>query len=162
MLIEDIGRAAEIHVFAQRKAYRGILNDQWLFQKTTVAKRAAEFTERFYDTGRESFVYEDGGVIKGFLIVKPSPDADKPQAMEIERIFVDPLMQGEGIGTILLKQSEEIAKLRGYGEICLWVLEDNSPSRRFYEKYGYHYDNTQEQYMDAPIMHVRYIKEVIK
>jgi len=157
----DVLRAAEIHVFGQRKAYRGILTDRKLFAETSVVGRADEFLSRFDDVGRLGFVYEADGVISGFLIVKPSPDADKPDAMELERIFVEPLMQGEGVGAILLDYCHKVAKEQGYNEICLWVLEGNALSRHFYEKHGYVLDSAKDRYMDTDVVHVRYVKEVI-
>jgi len=156
----DVPRAAEIHVFGQRKVYKGILTDHRLFAETSVAKRADEFLSCFDDVGRLGFVYEVDGIIKGFLIVKPSPDVDKPDAMELERIFVEPLMQGEGIGTALLDYCHEVAKEQGYNEICLWVLEGNRPSRHFYEKHGYVLDDAKDRYLDTDVIHVRYVKQV--
>jgi len=156
----DIPRVAEIHVFGQRKAYKGILTDTRLFVETSVAGRAEEFAARFDDAGREGYVWDENGVIKGFLIVKPSPDEGKTHAMELERIFVEPLMQGEGIGAKLLDYCYETALRRGESEICLWVLEDNMPSRHFYEKHGYARDTAKDRYMDTEVLHVRYVKDV--
>jgi hypothetical protein len=43
MQISDASRAAEIHVFGWRSAYRGIISDDFLFNKMIVSKRVSYF-----------------------------------------------------------------------------------------------------------------------
>ena len=163
MKAADIGRIAEIHVFGQRKAYRGILTDEWLFGETTVAKRTEYFKKQLENPRRAAFVYYDG-IIKGFFIAAPCPDEGKAHALELERIFVEPLMQGQGIGKKLLLYCEEMAARLGFPEICLWVLEKNHAARGFYEKMGYALDGSRQGsrqgLMGIPVMEVRYAKNL--
>lgn len=56
--------------------------------------------------------------------------------MEIKELFVSPKYRNLGIGNRLVKQAEEIAKMRGVNEICLWT----STTRQlvsFYTRMGY-------------------------
>jgi len=157
----DISRVAEIHVFAQRKAYRGIFSDDWLFRETTVFSRAEEAGTWFEEEGVEGFVFEDADIIKGFVVISPCPDKGKPHALELERIFVDPLMQGQGIGAKLLEFCEKNAYERDFSEVCLWTLEDNKEARDFYEKRGYAHDGEREHFDDISVTQLRYTKTIM-
>ncbi|MCL2170151.1 MAG: GNAT family N-acetyltransferase [Defluviitaleaceae bacterium] len=156
----DIPRVAEIHVHAQRVAYRGIFSDEWLFGETTVIGRIAEFERWFAAEGSEGFVF-DNGIITGFIMMGPCPDKDKvPHGMELERIFVDPFMQGQGLGKILIEHCDKIAKKRGFTEVCLWVLEDNVNAQAFYVKNGYALDGAREYLANNSVTQVRYVRTI--
>jgi len=152
----DIPRIAEIHILAQRTDYRGIVTDEFLFGKMTVEKRMEYFTEN----ETEGYVFDEGGIVKGFITLGPCKDTDKPDCFELYRIFVDPFMFGGGIGHKLAAHFEEVAIGQNYSDICLWVLEDNTKARAFYEKLGWAADGTIRisGYFDVP--EVRYIKGV--
>jgi putative acetyltransferase len=161
MELSDISRVAEIHVFAQRKAYRGIFSDEHLFKETTVAKRSEFFANQFQKDGREGFVFDDG-IIRGFLITSPCLDEDRPDSLEIERIFVDPLMHRLGIGSKLIDYCEKIARQSGFNEICLYVVEGNILAREFYNKNGYAPGGAERkrQLGDTGVSEIRYIKSL--
>ena len=165
----DIPRVAEIHVFAQRMTYQGFVSDRYLFAEATVAGRADHFAQQLGKDGREGFVLEEEGIIKGFLIVAPCNDPScrdcRPRqsqdgrgrlSLQIERIFAEPLMLGKGIGTRLELFCRDYARKNGYEQICLWVMEDNHNARKFYEKTGYTQDGRRPSEMDAHAMQLRY------
>jgi len=152
----DVPRIAEIHVFAQRTVYRGVVTDDFLFGKMTVKDRI----EYFHVNEAEGYVFDEGGIIKGFITLGPCKDEDKPDSFELFRIFADPFMFGAGIGHKLAMRFEEAAASQGYSKICLWVLQGNSNARAFYEKLGWTADGAKRisQYFGVP--EVRYIKEI--
>ncbi|MCL2396530.1 MAG: GNAT family N-acetyltransferase [Defluviitaleaceae bacterium] len=156
MTADDAGRVAEIHVFGQRFAYKGIVSDEHLFKQTTVHER----TEYFRDTAStiEGYVFDDG-IIKGFLTLRLCGDEDKKGALELYRIFVDPLMHGGGIGRQLLNFFEQTAKQRDFSYVCLWMAEGN-PAGTFYEKMGYGLDGGREFSKELGATMVRYSKEM--
>jgi ribosomal protein S18 acetylase RimI-like enzyme len=59
---------------------------------------------------------------------------------EIRGLYVHPEHWGIGIGGALLRIAEGQLGADGYGEVTLWVLEENVRGRRFYEAAGYHDD----------------------
>ena len=71
----------------------------------------------------ENTVVYDDGVVKGFVRV---------QNGEIEKLFVEPVLQNRGIGDALFRYAEETL-----GGRRLWVLEKNPRAIRFYEKSGF-------------------------
>ena len=53
----------------------------------------------------------------------------------LENLFVDPGVQGRGVGAALLREVE--ARIPGPGPITLHCLQVNLDARRFYERNGY-------------------------
>lgn len=45
---------------------------------------------------------------------------------------------GQGFGSQMIKEILQNMKGEGYAEVMLWVFEENSRARRFYEKHGFH------------------------
>jgi len=163
MELIDIPRVAEINVFGWRVAYRGIVSDELLFTKRLVATSIPRFQGGFFgsENNSEGYVFDDG-IIKGFISVQPCADKDKPQAFELGAIYIEPLMKRKGIGTALMHFCEKLALERGHSEICLWVLEKNQDSRRFYEKMGYDVDGAHKYLEGLEATEVRYSKQLKK
>ena len=59
------------------------------------------------------------------------------QAIEIERIYVDRLFKGRGIGKTFISKVIEIANASQAKYLWLGVWEHNAPAIRFYEKNGF-------------------------
>lgn len=57
--------------------------------------------------------------------------------MEIERIYVDLQVKGQGIGKSLIQKTITLAKKAGAKYIWLGVWEHNTDAIRFYEKNGF-------------------------
>jgi len=166
MQLSDISRVAEIHTFGWRYAYRGIVSDEHLFNVMSVTKRIERLTEIFSASekegswsGSDNFVYDDG-ILKAFLAVGPGRDEDKPHAFELGGIYVDPCLQGQGIGKALVAHCEKIAAERGYNEIFLWTFDKNTAARTFYEKLGYTHDGVTQIVEPYGATGVRYVKSV--
>ena len=117
---DDLNRIAEIEVFNYRlKFYPIFLDDEFYFgdlQVPNVAKRYADSLE-------DIRVWDDG-VVKGFILVKDE---------EIKKLFVEPVLQGQGIGARLLEYAVE-----HLGAKTLWALEKNEGAIRFYQRHGFH------------------------
>lgn len=56
---------------------------------------------------------------------------------EIVSIYFLPEYTRRGYGSMLLKKSVDELRQKGYEQILLWVLEDNTSARLFYEKNGF-------------------------
>ena len=116
---DDLNRIAEIEVFNYRlKFYPIFLDDEFYFgdlQVPNVAKRYADSLE-------DIRVWDDS-VAKGFILVKDG---------EIMKLFVEPVLQGHGIGAKLLEYAVE-----HMGAQTLWALEQNAGAIRFYQRHGF-------------------------
>ena len=81
----------------------------------TVAKEYENFVSNI-------FVYDDG-VIKGFIQIENT---------EIKKLFVEPIFQNLGIGSILLDYA-----IQKHNADRLWALEKNIGAISFYEQHNF-------------------------
>ena len=154
----DSARIAEIHIFGWRSAYRGIVSDEYLFTEILVSERIESFIQNNESEIHEIYVYEEEGIIKGFMKIGNCRNEDKVKAFELWGMYIEPLMKNQGIGRKLLSYCEDIAKTRGKNENVLWVFKDNIEARGFYEKMGYRTDGKEELMEKFNALEVRYIK----
>lgn len=117
---KDLNRIAEIEVFNYRLQFYPIFrSDEFYFgelQVPAVAQRYADSLDRIR-------VYDDG-VVKGFVLAQDG---------EVRKLFVEPVLQGGGIGAELLEYAVE-----HMGTHTLWALEKNTRAIRFYQRHGFH------------------------
>lgn len=159
--IPDAGRLAEIHVFGWRNAYRGIVSEDILFRRFSVEKRTNTFRQALEEQSEETYVFEEDGIIKGFMTIGDSRDQDRSdETFELWGIYVDPLMLRNGIGGELLRYCETEAWKRAKKEVTLWVLAQNTIGRNFYEKHGYQPDGTQKLIEHYQLEEIRYRKRI--
>ena len=119
----DAGRIAEIIVTNYRvNFYPFFHNDEFYFSELNVADTASEYSEGS-EALKNTFVYDDGGVLKGFIRVNGS---------EIEKLYVEPAFQSSGIGAELLDFA--VSEL---GADRLWALEYNERGIAFYMRHGF-------------------------
>ena len=116
---DDLNRIAEIEVFNYRlKFYPIFLDDEFYFGELQVPNVA----KRYADSLEDIRVWDDG-VVKGFILVKDG---------EVKKLFVEPVLQGAGIGAGLLEYAVE-----HMGAQTLWALEQNAGAIRFYQRHGF-------------------------
>lgn len=65
------------------------------------------------------------------------PELNSQLTVQIERIYVEPALQGRGIGQKLLSFAYEQARIAGAEWLWLSVWQANPPAVRFYESNGY-------------------------
>lgn len=113
----DLDAISAIHVAACRVAYRFM---NWNYSLTEVrawySGKAGE-----WDWAR---VAEQRGRVAGYIAMKGT---------HIDQFFVDPLHQGQGLGSALFTAALD----RGLRPLTLDVFEENLPARRFYETRGF-------------------------
>ena len=116
---DDLNRIAEIEVFNYRlKFYPIFLDDEFYFGELQVPNVA----KRYADSLEDIRVWDDG-VVKGFILVRNG---------EVKKLFVEPVLQGHGIGARLLEYAVE-----HMGSQTLWALEKNAGAIRFYQRHGF-------------------------
>lgn len=156
----DGPRIAEIHCYGWRFAYKEILEEHYLYTQISVPKRLQNFLDSKEYNHPHFYVYEEGGIIRGFIKSGKCRDNDKKNSFEIWGIYVEPLMQRKGIGRKLLEHCEKSAAELGFTENVLWVLKENYQARKFYENHGYVPDRT-EKYIDKiKATEIRYVKQL--
>lgn len=137
--IKDASRLAEILIFAKRTAYRQIFNnDNVSFNEMQVLDLALDFRDKESELD-DLYVYDDG-IVKGLIKWGYSNMKDSGNSIEIFQLYVDTFFQGQGIGSILMKDCIEHAKRKSIKKIFLWVLEKNHNARKIYEKHGFKAD----------------------
>ena len=118
----DYARIAEIEIFNYRLNFYPIFRcDEFYFGDLQVPAFIAQY-ERDPAAPGELFVYDDG-VVRGFMRVRGS---------EILKLFVEPVLQGHGVGAALLDYA--VHALRAG---TLWALEKNTRAIAFYARHGF-------------------------
>ena len=68
---------------------------------------------------------------------EPHESVDGPDPVELQRIYVDPEVIGQGLGAALLQASFDAARDAGYRTLWLGVWEHNVRAIAFYEKWRF-------------------------
>lgn len=77
-----------------------------------------------FDTERDVWVAEQGGVVVAYLILDPE---------WLDSLYVRPDLTGQGIGAVLV----DLAKSLRPAGFALWVFESNARAKAFYERHGF-------------------------
>ena len=134
-LENDACRLAEIEVFDYRMHFYPLFRtDRYFFSELNVPILLQEYQDEPERIER-TFVYEDNGVVKGFVRVNGE---------EIEKLFVETAFQGQGIGGALLEHVIQNTKANH-----LLVLEKNAGAIRLYERHGFHMTKQRQRVDDT-------------
>ncbi|UYQ95698.1 GNAT family N-acetyltransferase [Chitinophaga horti] len=132
--IQRIGRQTFSETFAKDNADADM--EEYLAESFSEEKLRAEFSNP------DSLFYiawqQDQPI--GYLKVNTGnaqTEAQAPQAMEIERIYVLAAYHGKKVGQILYDKALEVAMARRSSYLWLGVWEENARAIRFYEKNGF-------------------------
>ena len=117
--IEDLIRISEIEVFNYRLNFYPIFrNDDYYFNELSVPNLIKRYENRLNNI----YVYDDG-VIKGFIEI---------ENYELKKLFVEPVLQNQSIGTKLLKYA-----IDEFDVAYLWALKKNIRAINFYLRNGF-------------------------
>ena len=118
----DIARLAEIEVFNYRLNFYPIFqSDAFYFGELTV-KNVMSWYENDPALVARTYVYDDG-VVKGLVRIGGT---------QVEKLYVEPVLQGKGIGAALLCFAMEEK-----GADHLWALNKNTRAIAFYQRHGF-------------------------
>ncbi len=133
---DDAPAIADLHADSWRFAYRGAYSDEYL-DGPVFEDRAGVWEERMSSPPANQHVTlaEDGDALVGFVCAYGADD--EHWGTLVDNLHVRPDRHGQGIGKRLLAEVAEWC-LTEYpaGGLYLWVLEQNSRARRFYESLG--------------------------
>lgn len=117
--ITDINRIAEIEIFNYRLNFYPIFkNDNYYFDELQVLNVYNKIKANI-----ESYYVYDDGVVKGFILT---------DGMQLKKLFVEPILQNNGIGKSLLKYAVNVLKVN-----YLYALEKNEKAIMFYQSNGF-------------------------
>jgi ribosomal protein S18 acetylase RimI-like enzyme len=140
----DAAVIAQVHARSWRATYTGLLPDAVM--DDVVASQPARIKRwRMWLANPKqrggSIVAELDGRLVGFVFWGPSEGADAmPDVAEVYAIYLDPDAFGRGIGRSLFERAIGDIVAHGFRATVLWVLDTNTPARRFYEAAGWRPD----------------------
>lgn len=140
--LSDSEGIARVHTRSWQSAYRGLLPDDWLDALRWEDRKVR--WDAILTSGNKGHVFvatNPQNEIVGFASSGPSRDEDTDQdrVHELYAIYLIPEYWGKGIGTALFRAVMEKIP-RTAIRLELWVLEDNSRGRKFYESQGFTLD----------------------
>lgn len=130
----DAVELAAVHDAAWREAYRGVLPGVTLEQM--LARRGPRWWRKAVTRPRRISVVDFGGRLAGYAIYGPTRSPNLPQGGEIDELYIDPVMQGIGLGTRLFAAARHELAAEGHRGLVVWALADNERACRFYERLG--------------------------
>lgn len=125
----DVVRVAEIEIFNYRLNFYPIFQNDWFYFDEKQVPKGMKRYETEEGLLENTFVYDDG-VVKGFIQLDGS---------KIAKLFVEPVLQGNGIGAKLLEFAVKEKQANH-----LWALEKNVKAIKFYESHGFHLTGEKE------------------
>ena len=145
---EDMALAASIMVTSFRTAFAAFVSLETM-DACTNPDNCRAMLESIYLEGKMHFLI---GSNQGFLCWQETEDGG-----EIVAIHSLPGSWGTGLGHAMLT---EALKQIGDRSVYLWAFKENTRARRFYEKHGFRWDDTERISEFDGALEVRYIKEI--
>ncbi|GBG93547.1 GNAT family acetyltransferase [Ligilactobacillus salitolerans] len=128
---EDFSAISKLYLKTWKSAYQGLLPQKLLDQLN-------ENTWSPQDRWQNTLIAENASQkIIGVCSYGPARSAVFPNYGEIYSLYIDPEYQQIGTGSQLLKRALHILQQGGYHSVFLWVLYNNMPAIKFYQKMGF-------------------------
>ncbi|MFF1543346.1 GNAT family N-acetyltransferase [Streptomyces sp. NPDC058291] len=153
MTLADVERVSEIRVRGWQRAYRGLMPRSYL-DALSVAEDAANRRAGFGQGGADvvNLVAERAGTVVGWAALGACRDSEVRTAeAELYALYVAVEHIGTGVGRVLLDAAARRAEALGHPVMRLWVLRDNVPARRFYERAGLPADGAETSFEVAGV-----------
>ncbi len=142
-----------VHFRSWQEAYQGLMDADYL--KTVTEERCRKTAHRWPDN---ILIAKDGDRVIGFVGYGEYQDETLPHCGEIFALYVLADYHGKRIGYELMNAA--LDQLSAYPRIALWVLKGNERAIRFYERYGFRFDGTEQEIMlGTPNAELRMIYE---
>jgi GNAT superfamily N-acetyltransferase len=132
---DDADAIERVRTDTWRATYRGLLPDRVLDGLGYDGSRRRQSMAAM-PADHFALVAEHDGAVVGFAYGGPSRVEDALHPAEIYAIYVLPAHQGHGHGAALMRAGAREVHERGWRGMLIWVLRENAPSRRFYERMG--------------------------
>lgn len=152
----DIDAVSALRVAGWRQAYAGLMPQSYL-DRLSPAEDAGRRRAAFHGAASAgpagtatNLVAEapDGSVV-GWAAFGPVQGGEGGEVLpgegegELYALYARPDLIGTGIGRALM---DEVLRRGAFTELLLWVVEGNTPARRFYERAGFRADGALTSY----------------
>jgi len=150
------------HINCWRDAYEGIIPEEFLEnRRAEQEERSEQCRKTLSEPGDCEYFYAefDGKMVGRLVFGKSNEDnnPDAPEAGEIHAIYLLKDYWDKGYGRQMLDFAFAELKQSGYKEVFIWVIDENTRGRQFYEKHGFSLDGkTMELNLGKPLTLVRY------
>lgn len=136
-LASDCRAIACIHVACWQETYTGLLPEA-IIARHNVETRETQWRRTLQRDPRLSdvFVAEVEGHVVGFVASGPCRTGSLAREGELYALYLLRAHQRRGIGRALCKAASLRLCERGLHSAAVWVLRENAPARRFYERLG--------------------------
>lgn len=133
---EDIPEVVNIQIDGWRKAYKGMIDDEYL-ENMNVENKIKMREKDYKETG--FIVAEHDNKVVGFCRytdnIEKTPETPKADC-ELRALYVKPELKHNGIGKKMFQYAVNEFENIGKTKMVLWCLKDNVLARKFYEKMG--------------------------
>jgi GNAT superfamily N-acetyltransferase len=155
-VLEDADAIARVSAESWRSSYRGVLPDEVL-ASIDVDKRAAKRRDLLRAGEGLYLVARDARELVGFCDAGPHRDG-APGRGEVYAIYLLERVKRRGLGGKLFRCAQAWLAARGMPVVSVWVIEANSPARRFYEALGGRATVTKQSNVSGvPVVEVEYV-----
>jgi len=140
--VADAAAIARVHVASWRSTYGGLLPDDFL-DSLHEARYEDRWRRSLADETTRVYVAEDGHEVVAFASCGRERAGEDGYTGELYAIYVLREMQGRGHGKSLVRAVSAGLREMDLHDMIVWVLRDNAPARKFYERLGGVYVRTQ-------------------
>lgn len=128
---QDAPEIVFIHTFAWKKAYKNIIPDSILVNKTVTPERIQKMNDNYIEKGR-LFIVKENEKILGFVTLA----SEIKSTIELDIFYIHPDYQRKGVGCFLLKNLLQVLKKKNVSKVIIWTLKEVKTSNAFYQKMG--------------------------
>jgi len=146
--VDDAQEMARVHVASWRSTYQKMLPVDFL-DSLSEAGYAERWTHFIDEGSSRAYVVEHDGELVGFASGGRERAGETDYSGELYAIYVLDAFQRHGYGRELLRAVVTGLRDMGFDDMIIWVLKDNQPARRFYERLGGVYVRTQPTTMGS-------------
>lgn len=149
MAVADCAAVAAVRVGGWRHAYAGLVPQSYLDGMDEAEDAARRRAQLAAAAGGPvvHLVAEAAGDVIGWGCYGPYREGDTTTGDgEVYALYVRPERIGTGVGRALMAELVSRAEAEGRPSLRLWVLKENVPARRFYEKAGFTSDGVEEPF----------------
>ena len=118
-----------------------------IYSKKNLAIELLEENTTYYFV---QYYDEKVGILKLVKDCKYPPLASE-KGFKIHRIYLNPSVQGKGVGNALMSYAQEVAIAQNHTLIWLDAMDTHAQAQHFYKKLGY--QKTEIQRLDFPLLH---------
>lgn len=133
--LEDAFAIAEINYKGRKNNFKGIIDQEYL-KSLDLKIWNKRMTKKLENKKSDSkiLVYTINNKVVWFIDGWVNRTPKQPYDAEIYALYVDPSVQGKGIGSVLIHEMMESEVFKKASSFYLRTLRDQKQSRHFYEK----------------------------